>query len=167
MQQGRLRETQFLSRKTLGQWRLPDPGCPVGAAALGRDLAAQEHVPLYGIYFDSDKADVKPESKPAIDEVARPLRANPEPRVIRVGHTDNAGVLACNLDLSKRRAEAVKAVLVRDCGIAADRLDAAGVGFFAPVASNRDAAGRAKNRRVEIVERRLLTSREWCPRRRR
>ena len=125
----------------------------VDAAALGRDLTAQGHVAVYGIYFDSDKADVKPESKPAIDEVAKLLRANPELRVILVGHTDNAGTLAYNLDLSKRRAEAVKAMLVHDYGIAADRLDAAGVGFLAPVASNRDAAGRAKNRRVEIVER--------------
>jgi outer membrane protein OmpA-like peptidoglycan-associated protein len=70
-----------------------------------------------------------------------------------VGHTDNQGTLAYNLDLSKRRAAAVVKALVRQHGIAAGRLEGHGVGFLAPVAPNDSEPNRAKNRRVELVKR--------------
>ena len=68
-----------------------------------------------------------------------------------MGHTDNQGGLESNFDLSKRRAAAVKDMLVKQYGIAADRLTANGVSYLAPVSTNGNDAGRGKNRRVELV----------------
>ena len=73
-------------------------------------------------------------------------------KIIIVGHTDNQGELAYNKDLSTRRAKSVEAALISDYGIAKDRLSAWGVGYLSPIASNRNEAGRTKNRRVELVE---------------
>jgi len=125
----------------------------VSAANLKQGIASAGKIALYGIYFDTGKADVKPESKPQLAEIAKLLTADPKLSVFVVGHTDNQGTLAVNQDLSKRRAEAVVASLVQEHAVAPARLTAAGVGPLAPVASNSDEAGRAKNRRTEIVAR--------------
>ena len=100
----------------------------------------------------TDKADIKPESKPALEEMAKLLKAFPDLRVLIVGHTDSTGDREYNMGLSRRRAEAVVKSLRESYGIAASRLVPAGVGMLAPVASNRTEEGRAKNRRVELVE---------------
>ncbi len=105
-----------------------------------------------GILFDTAKADVKAESKPALDEVAKLLNGNAKLRLWVVGHTDSVGPVASNVDLSKRRAAAVIAVLVSEYHIAPTRLDSFGAGPYAPVASNDSDAGRTQNRRVEIVK---------------
>jgi outer membrane protein OmpA-like peptidoglycan-associated protein len=73
-------------------------------------------------------------------------------KVLVVGHTDNVGTFVFNTDLSQRRAAAVVNVLASRFGIARERLTPFGVSFAAPVASNRTEEGRAKNRRVELVE---------------
>jgi OmpA family len=73
------------------------------AAALGNGLAGQGHVVVNGILFDTAKADVKPESAPALQEIAKLLQQDPKLKVYVVGHTDSVGVLAANLDLSRRR----------------------------------------------------------------
>ncbi len=122
------------------------------AETMARDLATTGRVALYGIYFDFDKAVVKPESEPTLREIARLLRENPALRLHVVGHTDSVGTLDYNLDLSRRRAAAVVAALTTGHGIAADRLRPAGVGPLAPAAPNTTEEGRAKNRRVELVE---------------
>jgi outer membrane protein OmpA-like peptidoglycan-associated protein len=122
------------------------------ADALGKGLAAEGKVALYGIYFDTAKADIKPESKAQLDEMGKLLDANKNLRVFVVGHTDNQGALDANLALSQKRAEAIQAALVKDYKIDARRLAARGVANFAPVASNAQEAGRARNRRVELVE---------------
>lgn len=109
------------------------------------------HVAIYGIYFDFDKADVKPESKPALDAIAEFLRMYPEAKFYVVGHTDSTGRLEYNLELSKRRAEAVVRELVEKYGIEEERLKSFGVGPLAPVASNATEEGRVRNRRVELV----------------
>ena len=96
---------------------------------------------------------VRPESKPALAEIAKALTAKPTLRVEIVGHTDDRGTAAYNLDLSRRRAANVEAALVREHGIAAGRLTSSGAGSGAPVASNDTEEGRAKNRRVELVAR--------------
>lgn len=119
---------------------------------LSRSIGSQGHVAIYGIYFDTDKDMLKPNSSPQITEITKMLKADTALKVIVVGHTDNQGNLAYNLDLSKRRAEAVIQALAQQ-GIAASRLTAQGVGMAAPVASNDSDDGRAKNRRVEIVKR--------------
>ncbi|MBK9656245.1 MAG: OmpA family protein [Rhodanobacteraceae bacterium] len=123
----------------------------VSAADMQKSLTAAGKVALYGIYFDTNQATLKPESKPTLDEIAQLLAADPALKVHVVGHTDNQGGLDSNLSLSKRRAEAVRAALINEHGIAAERLAANGVSYLAPVASNADEAGRAKNRRVELV----------------
>jgi outer membrane protein OmpA-like peptidoglycan-associated protein len=123
----------------------------VTASEMSQAMANTGRVALYGIYFDTNKADVKPESKPALDEVAKLLKAEPGLRLHVVGHTDNQGGLEFNLGLSKRRADSVVAILVQNYGIAAGRLTANGVAYLAPVATNATEAGRAKNRRVELV----------------
>lgn len=125
----------------------------VKAAAMQKGISAEGRVAIYGIYFDTDKADIKPASKAQLDEMAQLLKNNPKLNVFIVGHTDNQGGLDHNLILSQRRAEAVVKALVSQYGIAAPRLTAKGVANLAPVASNAGEAGRAKNRRVELVER--------------
>lgn len=124
----------------------------VNADALAKDIARTGHVAVYGIYFDTGKADIKPESEPTLKEIAKLLQQNPKLKLYVVGHTDNVGPLTYNMDLSQRRAEAVANILVSKYNIDAKRLHAVGVGFLAPVASNKTEEGRAKNRRVELVE---------------
>jgi OmpA-OmpF porin, OOP family len=123
----------------------------VDAAAMAKGLGESGHIALYGIYSDTDKAVVKSESKPTLDEIATLLRGQPKLKVVIVGHTDSQGDYDYNIDLSKRRAAAVAAQLTSAYGIAAARLRTAGVGFLAPVGSNATEDGRALNRRVELV----------------
>lgn len=123
----------------------------LSASELGKSLDADGKVAVYGILFDTDKADIKPESKASLDQIGALLRQQGALKLHVVGHTDNAGALGANLALSKRRADAVAAALAKDYGVARDRLTANGVASLAPVASNASDAGRAKNRRVELV----------------
>ena len=116
-------------------------------------LADAGRISLYGIFFDTDRDVVRPDSTPTLNEIATLLRADPALRVDVVGHTDAQGDAAHNQRLSERRARAVVAALVATHGIAADRLQARGAGATVPVASNDDEAGRARNRRVELVRR--------------
>lgn len=127
--------------------RMVTVAAPEMNAALGRD----GRIVLYNILFDFDKADIKPESKPQLEEIARLLQASPNLRLHVVGHTDNVGQLAYNMDLSRRRSQSVVQALVQANGIAAARLTGHGVGPLAPVAPNTDDAGRARNRRTELV----------------
>jgi len=124
----------------------------VNAAALAGDIGRTGHSAVYGIYFDTGKAEIKPESEPALKEIAKLLSENPALKLLVVGHTDNVGALAANMDLSKRRAAAVVEALSGKYGAPAARMVAQGAGQLAPVASNTTEEGRAKNRRVELVE---------------
>jgi OOP family OmpA-OmpF porin len=120
------------------------------AGTLRDGLTQNGHVEVPGIFFDFNKSELKPESKPALDELASLLKGNPGLRVWVVGHTDNIGSVESNMTLSKARAAAVIAALM-DAGIASGRLAPFGNGPFSPVASNSSDEGRAKNRRVELV----------------
>lgn len=122
------------------------------AAALKNDIAAEGRVAVYGVLFDFDKDTINPDSKPQLDEIAKLLKASPELKVMIVGHTDAKGAADYNRDLSARRARSVVDALVDEYGIAAGRLTPVGVGMAAPVATNRTEEGRAKNRRVELVD---------------
>jgi outer membrane protein OmpA-like peptidoglycan-associated protein len=124
----------------------------VDAAAMAKDITATGHVALYGIYFDTDKADVKPESEPALQEISKLLQQDGSLKLYVVGHTDNVGGFDYNMNLSNRRAASVVKALTTKYGVAAARLRAAGAGLLAPVAPNDTEEGRAKNRRVELVE---------------
>ena len=124
----------------------------VSAEQLGGALGKDGRVAIYGIYFDFDEADIKPESDKQLAEMANLLKANAGLRVFIVGHTDNKGTLAYNTDLSQRRAEAVAKALAAKYGIAPDRMVAKGVGPLSPLAPNDSDDGQAKNRRVELVK---------------
>ncbi|MDP1867675.1 MAG: OmpA family protein [Bradyrhizobium sp.] len=123
----------------------------VDAAAMSKGLRETGRIALYGIYFDTDKAVLKPESRPALEQIAKLLAAEAQLNVFIVGHTDSQGPYAYNLDLSRRRAEAIAEELVKHYRIGAPRLRTAGVAHLAPVGSNGSEAGRALNRRVELV----------------
>ena len=124
----------------------------VDSKALGDDIATQGHSAVYGIYFDTGKAEVKPESDAALKQIGQLLQEQASLKLLVVGHTDNVGGLASNMDLARRRADAVVKALTLQYGVTAARLSAQGAGPLAPVASNRSEDGRAKNRRVERVE---------------
>jgi OOP family OmpA-OmpF porin len=109
-------------------------------------------VALYGLYFDSDKDVIKPESQPTLAEIAKLLNSEPSLRVHVVGHSDNQGKPDYNLDLSRRRAGSAVRELTSKYGITANRLDAFGCGLYSPIVSNEVEDGRAKNRRVELVQ---------------
>ncbi len=124
----------------------------VDAAGLASSLSATGHVAIYGIYFDTAKADLKPESAATLKEIAKLLQEHRDVKLYVVGHTDNQGTLASNMDLSKRRAESVVAALTSKYDVPGARLQPFGSGPYSPVASNDSDAGRAKNRRVELVK---------------
>ncbi len=131
---------------------LDDGKITVDADYIAREIAANGTVALYGIYFDFDKATVKPESKPDLDAVAAYLKKYPKAHLYIVGHTDIKGSLGYNLGLSERRAQAVVDKLVGSHGISGGRLEGKGVGPLAPKSANTSDAGRKLNRRVELVK---------------
>jgi OOP family OmpA-OmpF porin len=124
----------------------------LNAADMAKGIANEGKVAVYGVYFDTGKAEVKPESKPALAEMAKMLQQEPKLKVFVVGHTDNQGELAQNVALSQKRAEAVARALAEGYKIDAKRLSPKGAASWAPLASNREEGGRQKNRRVELVE---------------
>jgi outer membrane protein OmpA-like peptidoglycan-associated protein len=119
---------------------------------FSRTIQSAGRFVTYGILFDTDSDRIKPESAASIKSIAFGLEATPELKVLIEGHTDSTGNAEHNLDLSKRRAEAVKAVLVSEFKIDAARLSAAGMGATKPVGQNDTPQGRAQNRRVELVK---------------
>lgn len=123
----------------------------LSAEQIAKDIGSGGKVVFYGIYFDTDKATIRPESGPTLAEMAKWLNANGSTKVYIVGHTDMQGGHDHNVRLSRDRAASVVAALAGQHGIAKDRLAPDGAGPLAPVASNADEAGRAKNRRVEMV----------------
>ena len=122
------------------------------AKQMAQDIKNTGKVALYGIYFDTDKAIVKPESEPTLKEIAKFLKENTSIKIYVVGHTDSTGDFNHNQKLSEARAQSVVKELTGKYGIAANRLKGHGVGPLAPVASNSTNEGKAKNRRVELVE---------------
>jgi OOP family OmpA-OmpF porin len=123
----------------------------VDADAMAKGLREVGRIALYGIYFDTDKAIIRPESRPTLEQIAKLLASQVALSVFIVGHTDSQGPYTYNLDLSRRRAEAIATELVKTYHIGAPRLQTAGMAHLAPVGSNASEAGRALNRRVELV----------------
>jgi OOP family OmpA-OmpF porin len=126
---------------------------PRGANAnpVTTGLAAEGRVRLYGINFDTGSDRVRPDAKPALDQILAALKANPAWTITIEGHTDATGTPDGNRDLSNRRAAAVKAALVA-ASIPPDHIATVGFGQDKPVADNQTALGRAQNRRVELVK---------------
>jgi outer membrane protein OmpA-like peptidoglycan-associated protein len=121
------------------------------SSQIDQQLQENKKVEIYGIYFDFGSDELKPESTVVLDEIAAVLTAHPDWKLNVSGHTDNIGSDDSNLDLSKRRAAAVKASLVANHHIAPSRLETDGFGASRPVDTNATLAGRARNRRVELV----------------
>jgi len=121
------------------------------AKVFSNDIRTTGHAAVYGIYFDTGKSNIKPESAQAIAEIVKLLNSDPGLKIHIVGHTDNVGSVESNIKLSQSRAESVVQAL-RNSGISPARLKSFGCGQFAPVMSNDNEEGRAKNRRVELVK---------------
>jgi OmpA-OmpF porin, OOP family len=122
------------------------------AKSMAEGISSTGHVAIYGIYFDFNKSDIKPESEPALIQIARLLSSSPNLKVLIVGHTDNVGGLEYNMTLSLARATAVVQALTTKHKVNPLSLKAFGAGQLSPVAPNKTEEGRAKNRRVELVE---------------
>ena len=131
----------------------PDAQAPAESSAtvLAAALRIQGRVALYGIHFASEKATIRPNSRPLLEQVSRMLLADPAMRLIVVGHSDASGALAHALELSAARAQAVVQALETDWKVPAAQLTSLGVGPAAPIASNADDIGRGLNRRIELV----------------
>ncbi|MCF8339291.1 MAG: OmpA family protein [Bacteroidales bacterium] len=124
----------------------------IDAETMAEDIDEKGSVSIYGIHFDTDKATIKEKSESTLAEIASLLEEKPELNLGVVGHTDATGNEEHNMGLSKRRADAVVEFLTSEYSISKDRLKPRGVGPWAPVASNEDEDGRARNRRVELVK---------------
>ena len=148
-------------------WRIKDPQYRAGrfrievvkieyktaqpVNTVEKQLTEQKRAVTYGIYFDFNKDTIKPESETVLKEIVQAMTDNPSWKLTVEGYTDNIGGDAYNLDLSKRRAAAVKQALVARYHIAADRLSTNGFGASRPVDTNDTLEGRARNRRVELT----------------
>lgn len=125
---------------------------PLSAGEMESGLISDGRVAIQDIQFAFDSDAILPESSRSLETIAELLRDRPELNLLVVGHTDDMGNFDYNLRLSMRRATAVAQYLSERHGIAPQRLSSAGAGMMAPLASNRSEAGRAQNRRVELVE---------------
>ena len=125
----------------------------VDPEAIGSDIEEYGRVVLDGLYFDHDKATLKPESDEALQAVATYLQQHPEQQFYVVGHTDSVGTFPYNQQLSADRARAVVEALRLNFDVDPARIEPHGVGPLVPVFSNGNDEGRSRNRRVELVER--------------
>ena len=122
------------------------------ASNMAKSIKETGKVAVYGIYFDTGKSVLKAESKAALDEISKLLKADPKLKLYVVGHTDNTGVFESNILLSTERALAVMHALMTQYSINGDRLRSSGDGPTSPVATNETEEGKALNRRVELVK---------------
>jgi len=121
------------------------------ANLIEKQLTEQKRAVTYGIYFDFNKDTIKPESEPVLKQIVQAMNDNPSWKLTVEGHTDNIGGDSYNLDLSKRRAAAVKQELVSKYHIDPERLANDGFGASRPADTNETLEGRARNRRVELT----------------
>ena len=131
--------------------KMEDDLIKINADEMLKGIKADGKIALYGIFFDFDKAEVKPDSEPTLNEIANLLKKDTKLNLYVVGHTDNKGKFDYNVDLSKRRAAAVVKKLTTKYGVSSTRLSPDGVGPLAPVSTNESEDGRKLNRRVELV----------------
>jgi OmpA-OmpF porin, OOP family len=122
------------------------------ASSMAKSIKESGKVAVYGIYFDTGKSTLKPESKPTLQEITKLLQTDASIKLYVVGHTDNTGVFDANMKLSMDRAAAVVNALVSQYSVNPSRLRACGDGPTSPVSSNATEEGKALNRRVELVK---------------
>jgi OOP family OmpA-OmpF porin len=126
-------------------------GCPLSVKQAETKKRFCDKPAVLTVSFDSGRTEIKPEFRDELARVAYFLKEFPESKGAIEGHTDNVGNSVANRGLSQRRAENVRAYLITNFGITPDRIAAKGFGPDKPVESNRTAAGKAKNRRIEAV----------------
>ena len=136
----------LIERKAMNQDVVAD------ANSLANSIKESGKAAVYGIYFDTGKSILKPESQPTLQEISKLLKTEPNLKLYVVGHTDNTGTFDANMKLSMDRAVAVVNALVSQFSVNAARLTAWGDGPTSPVASNDNEEGKALNRRVELVK---------------
>jgi outer membrane protein OmpA-like peptidoglycan-associated protein len=141
-----LHDQKFRIENTKIDFPVPHP-----INTVEKQLAETKKAVTWGIYFDFNKDTIKPESETVLKEIVQAMTDNPGWKLNVEGHTDNIGGDAYNLDLSKRRAAAVKQALVSRYHVAADRLSTDGYGASHPIETNDTLEGRARNRRVELT----------------
>ncbi len=124
----------------------------VTAENIKENISKNGHIAIYNIHFDAGKSTIKSESAEALKNIAEYLNNHKDKKFFIVGHTDNTGDFASNMTLSENRAKSVMNELVTNYGVNANQLSAYGVANLSPAASNSTEDGKAKNRRVEIVE---------------
>jgi outer membrane protein OmpA-like peptidoglycan-associated protein len=122
------------------------------ASSMANSIRESGKVAVYGIYFDTGKSTLKPESQPTLQEIGKLLKSDPNLKLYVVGHTDNTGLFTSNIKLSMDRATTVVNALVAQFSVNPGRLTAFGDGPTCPVSSNDKEEGRALNRRVELVK---------------
>ncbi len=148
---------EYSSEKTvymidvIEETKMEDDLIQINADEMLKGIRSEGKIALYGIYFDTDKTDIKPESESTLKEIVKLLDSDKNLKLYVVGHTDMTGSFDHNIDLSKRRASSVVKELTSKFGAAENRLTSAGVGPLAPVSSNETESGRKLNRRVELV----------------
>lgn len=125
---------------------------PLTADEMADSLIESGRVAIQDILFAFDSDEILPESAASLRTIASLMEEHPDLGLLVVGHTDDMGAFDYNLNLSMQRASAVSRYLQREHGISESRLQSAGAGMMAPIASNRNEAGRSLNRRVELVE---------------
>jgi outer membrane protein OmpA-like peptidoglycan-associated protein len=135
-----------------GEYYVGNLRLAVGAPDTRNKIITQGKWVSHGILFDVNSDRIKGESYGSLKEIAGVLTEAADLRVVIVGHTDSDGETAANLDLSRRRAAAVKAALVSEFKIDAARMDTDGKGEGEPVDKNETPAGKANNRRVEFIK---------------
>lgn len=130
----------------------PEKTTILSAESISKSIVDKGSAAIYGIHFATGNSEINPESEVTLKIIADYLLANPTKRFFVVGHTDNAGDFAANMSLSEARAKAVMNALMAKYGVQKDQLNAYGASSLAPVAGNSTPEGKARNRRVEIVE---------------
>jgi len=124
----------------------------VTAVTIDKGLKMTGHAVLEGLFFDTGKSTLQIESDAALKNIAEYVNSNQDKKFFIVGHTDNTGDFTSNMTLSEERAKAVMNELINKYGVNTDQLQAYGVSYLSPVSSNSSDEGKARNRRVEIVE---------------
>ena len=124
----------------------------IDAETMAEDIDEKGSVSLYGIHFNTDKANIKEKSESTLAEIAKLLDQEPKLNLGVVGHTDATGNIDYNMNLSQRRAEAVVEFLTTEYDLDDEKLTPYGIGPLAPVSSNEEEDGRARNRRVELIK---------------
>jgi outer membrane protein OmpA-like peptidoglycan-associated protein len=124
----------------------------VSAANISKDISTQGYIAIYGINFETGKSEIKASSEATLKNIAEYINSVEDKKFFIVGHTDNIGDFSSNMTLSEERAKSVMIELTTKYSVKAKQLGAYGVSSLSPIASNLTDEGKAKNRRVEIVE---------------